>query len=404
MKILVVDDDPNLRRLIGYALQVENYSVITAENGREALDKTQTEQPDLIILDVAMPDMDGLEVCQQLRTEPGTAHLPIIMLSARTQVSDKILGLQAGADEYLTKPVDMDELIVRVTMLLQRRAQSGPTLAAQAGTAVGQIIPVYGPKGGVGRTTIAVNLAVALVKATEKRVVLVDGNGQLGDTGFVLGLRSDHTLLDLLSRVDEMDAELVNSVLVSHTSGVQVLMASGRIEANEAIQAEPLTKVLTMLQDMFDYVVIDTWPFLNEYTLAVLDSAEKIVLVTTPEISSLRNTRAFLDLSGALGYTPGLFLVTLNRYDSKSERTWQTIAKALKCDLAVRIPLDTALVKESLDRGMPVVIEHPQSSVAQSIFQLVEIIAATESTLRPTFNLWSQAKKLLSGAKLLLFL
>ncbi|NVM57156.1 MAG: response regulator [Desulfobacterales bacterium] len=120
-KILIVDDESNLLRLIGYVLQVEGYEIVTAQSGMEAPNKIQTEKPDLIILDSTLPDISGLEICQRLRRNSYTADLPIIMLSAWVELSDKIRGLEAGADEYITKPVDPDELVARVGALLSAK-------------------------------------------------------------------------------------------------------------------------------------------------------------------------------------------------------------------------------------------------------------------------------------------
>jgi two-component system alkaline phosphatase synthesis response regulator PhoP len=120
---LIADDDPFLLRLVGYLLGKEGYQIVTAMDGEEALNKVKTEKPDLIILDVMMPGIDGLEVCRQLRSQLETAALPIVMLSARSKVSDRIAGLQAGANEYLTKPFDAREVAVCVGALLERARQ-----------------------------------------------------------------------------------------------------------------------------------------------------------------------------------------------------------------------------------------------------------------------------------------
>jgi DNA-binding response OmpR family regulator len=119
-RVLVIDDDPAALRLTGYIFQRAGYEVHEAANGTEGLAKAEEVKPDLVILDVMMPDVSGLEVCQQLRDRSGTAQLPIIMLSAKGQVDDKISGFQAGADDYVPKPVAPEELLVRARALLQR--------------------------------------------------------------------------------------------------------------------------------------------------------------------------------------------------------------------------------------------------------------------------------------------
>jgi len=154
-KVLVVDDDPNAVRLVSYTLQVEGYEVVTAENGSEALATVAQEYPSLVILDVMMPDMLGLEVCHRLRASPHTAYVPILMLSAKGKVEDRVTGLRAGADDYVPKPVDPTELVARVEALMSRANRPAPPRPRA------DFLAFLGAKGGVGTTTVAVNVALA---------------------------------------------------------------------------------------------------------------------------------------------------------------------------------------------------------------------------------------------------
>ena len=126
-KILVIEDDPTALRLLEYTLAGEGYRVLTATNGLAGIRKAQDEQPDLIILDVMLPGLDGFEICHRLRMEPQTAQLPILMLSAKAQESDKATGFKVGADDYLTKPADPSEIVRRVKNLLAQRATPTPS-------------------------------------------------------------------------------------------------------------------------------------------------------------------------------------------------------------------------------------------------------------------------------------
>ncbi|MEI8190238.1 MAG: response regulator, partial [candidate division NC10 bacterium] len=243
-KILIVDDEENVLRMLGYALESEGHVVVTAQTGKDALAQVEAERPALIILDRMLPDISGVEVCRQLRGQSGTSDLPIIMLSAQAQVADRISGLKAGADEYVTKPFDSDELVARVGGLLERRAELARKHVAADIPSTGQIVAVFGAKGGVGQTIVAVNLAIALCQTTKKRVVLVDTNVQGGDVGTILGLHARYTILDLLARGDELDDALMSSVLVSHSSGITVLLAPDHREASHAGEALPPDKLL----------------------------------------------------------------------------------------------------------------------------------------------------------------
>ena len=125
-KILVIEDDPATLRLVDYSLRHEGYQVLTASNGLEGMRKAQTEEPDLIILDIMLPGMDGFEICHRLRSEPATAQLPILMFSAKAQEIDKDTGLKVGADDYLSKPADPSEIVSRVGSLLTQKKCAAP--------------------------------------------------------------------------------------------------------------------------------------------------------------------------------------------------------------------------------------------------------------------------------------
>ncbi len=374
-KIMIVDDEPNILRLIGYSLEAAGYEIVTAKTGAEALKVVALEQPDLIVLDVMLPDMSGMDVCQQLRKNPQTTDLPIIMLSARAQVADKVEGLKAGADEYVTKPVDAEKMTARVAALLERREHLVQTLTPTEIPDRGQILAVYGPKGGVGRTMVASNLAVALRKVTKKEIVLVDANMCLGDVGLILNVSSKYGLADLMSRADDLDVGLIDDVLMSHSSGIRVLDGLSQISLNGALETASLSKVLGKLQEMFAYVVVDLSPVLDEATGSILGLADRIVLITTPELSALRNVRLFFEREESMHYRPDSILVVLNRYDLAVGIKVKDIEEIVRCKIASKIPSDGPLLVASLEEGVPVVVSHPRKPVAKSIFQLAETIA-----------------------------
>ncbi len=374
-KILIVDDEPNILRLVGYSLEAEGYEIVTATTGAQALKALEDEQPELVVLDVMLPDMSGIEICQKLRENPQTTDLPVIMLSARAQVADKVQGLKAGADEYVTKPVEAEEMTARVAALLKRRKHLVQTLAPSRLPDRGQMLAVYGPKGGVGRTVVAANLAVALRKVTKKEIVLVDANMRLGDVGLVLGVSSKYGLDDLISRADDLDAGLIEDVLISHSSGISVLEGLPQISPNGGLEAASLAKVFAKLQEMFAYVIVDLSSVLDVSTQAILGLADRIVLVTTPEISALRNVQLFFELEESMKYPPESFLVVLNRYDLTVGIRVKDIEKIVRCKIASKIPSDGPLVVSSLEEGVPLVISHPRKPVAKSLFQLAETIA-----------------------------
>src|SRR6186713_1289711 len=212
-KILVVDDDPNVQRLLQYTLKQEGYEVVSAVDGAEGFRLWGAELPDMILLDVMLPKLDGYQVAQKIRAEEAEgSHIPIIMLTAEREVEQKVRGLRAGADDYLIKPFHPAELLARIKSLLARFAPKELMLARPP---LGRVHAFYGAKGGVGTTTIAINAAIAL-HGLGRRVCLVDGNLQFGDHRVFLDLGLDRkSLVDLVS-APSIDQDLVKSIVITH--------------------------------------------------------------------------------------------------------------------------------------------------------------------------------------------
>src|SRR3989442_9190033 len=222
-KILVVDDDPNVQRLLQYTLKQEGYDVVIASDGTEGFWMWDAEAPDLILLDVMLPKLDGYQVAAKIRGEEGPAtHVPIIMLTAEREVEQKVRGLRAGADDYLIKPFHPAELMARIKSLLARFA---PRDALVGRPPLGRVLALYGAKGGVGTTTIAINAAIALHRELGRKVCLIDGNLQFGDHRVFLDLGLDRKSIVDIVTAPTIDADLIRQVLVQHDSGVDLLLA-----------------------------------------------------------------------------------------------------------------------------------------------------------------------------------
>src|SRR6187455_1827210 len=222
-KILVVDDDPNVQRLLQYTLKQEGYDVVIAGDGAEGFRLWTQESADLVLLDVMLPKLDGYQVAQKIREqEAGGSHVPIIMLTAEREIEQKVRGLRAGADDYLIKPFHPAELLARIKSLLVR---FGPRDIVVGRPPLGRILAFYGAKGGVGTTTIAINSAIALHRELGRRVALVDGNLQFGDHRVFLDLGLDRkSVVDVVS-ASSIDLDIIKNVIVRHDSGVDLLLA-----------------------------------------------------------------------------------------------------------------------------------------------------------------------------------
>jgi pilus assembly protein CpaE len=291
-KILVVDDDANVQRLLQYTLKQEGYDVIVAPDGAEGFRLWGAEAPDLILLDVMLPKLDGYQVATKIRSEEGNAsHVPIIMLTAEREVEQKVRGLRAGADDYLIKPFHPAELLARIKSLLARFAPK----EAAVRPPLGRVLAFYGAKGGVGTTTIAINAAIALHRELGRKVALVDGNLQFGDHRVFLDLGLDRkSIVDVVS-APTIDADLIRQVMVKHDSGVDLLLAPPSPETAELVRPEHLPFIAEQLAQLYDYTLIDIDKRLDDVNLGIFEAAETVYVVMTADLSCLKNVRLIIE-------------------------------------------------------------------------------------------------------------
>jgi pilus assembly protein CpaE len=388
-RVLVVDDvaetRENVRKLLQFEADIE--VVGTARSGREAVQLTEELRPDVILMDINMPDMDGITATEMIRQR--NAVTQIIILSVQGDPNYMRRAMLAGARDFLTKPPMADELISAVRrageMARLERAKAvqvapsasttvQPTLGA--GLTDGRVIMVYSPKGGTGVTTLAVNLAITL-NNDETRVVLVDGNLQFGDVAVFLNEQGKNTILDLSPRADELDFEVVEGVMLKHaSSGLRVLAAPSRPEHADNVSSDQFTKLIKYLRQVYPYVVIDTTHILNDITLAALDVCDILVLVVTQDIPAIKNVRLFLDLLTTIGVSRERVCFVMNKYDKRISITPEKVGENLKQNIASVIALDERIVIPSVNRGVPFMIDNKTQPIARTIFSLAESIRA----------------------------
>jgi pilus assembly protein CpaE len=269
-KILVVDDDASVQRLLQHTLRAEGYEVVIASAGPEGLQAWKEEAPSLILLDVGLQGMDGYAIAARIRADEGPdAHVPIIMLTAERDVQQKVKALRSGADDYLIKPFHPAELLARMKSLM---ARFSPSELLVGRPPMGRIHAFYGAKGGVGTTTIAINAAIALHNLG-RRVVLVDGNLQFGDHRVFLDLGLDRKSIADLVSAPTMDADLVKRIVQTHDSGVDLLLAPPSPESADLVTPAHMSQVLELLRGLYDYVIVDIDKRLDDLNLMVLDVA-----------------------------------------------------------------------------------------------------------------------------------
>jgi len=360
VRILAVDDSALILKLLTSMLSPLGYEVHCAQSGPEALAQVGDIQPNLVILDVTMPEMDGYEVCRSLRQNPWTAYIPIMMLTSLDSLEHRIKGFESGADDYMLKPFEATELRARVEGLL-RRSSTTTRLAVQP---MAKIIAVFSLRGGVGVSTLAANLAVGLAQLWELQTVLVDLALVAGQAALMLNLSLRHTWADLANLpLEEIDADLLGQVLLQHTSGTHVLAASRRAENSELITAEKVTYVITLLSQQYHYLVLDLPHDFLDTTLAGLDASAQILSVMAPELASVRAAAAALDILDLLEYPAEKVRWVLNNTFQRHGLARQDIESALKRTFDLEIPFAPDLFIPAVNKGRPPVFDSPTSQV-----------------------------------------
>ena len=371
-KILVVDDDPNVQRLLEYTLKQEGYDVIFASDGAEGFQLWSAEAPDLILLDVMLPKLDGYQVATRIRTEEGTSsHVPIIMLTAEREVEQKVRGLRAGADDYLIKPFHPAELLARIKSLLARFA---PREALLARPPLGRVLAFYGAKGGVGTTTIAINAAIGLHRELGRKVVLVDGNLQFGDHRVFLDLGLDRkSIVDVVS-APSIDVDLIRSVLVKHDSGIDLLLAPPSPETAELVRPEHLPMIADRLASVYDYILVDIDKRLDDVNLGVFEAAETVFVVMTADLSCLKNVRLIIETMHHLGYPPEKVQLVLNRSNAFTGINVKSAEGALKRTIDHQVVNEYRGAISALNSGDPFMFTKADSALGASMLQFARAI------------------------------
>ncbi len=347
----------------------------------QALAAVRDAQPDVVLVDEEVGGVNTLPLIKDLVLQ--FPELVVVAVAEEGRMDHIQAAMLAGARGFVTTPPREGELAETLLQLYQLElarqtrlaAPPAPPPDAHRPAPRGKIVAVYSPKGGVGKTMLATNLAVALRQRTGTRVNVLDIHPQFGHVGLAMNIYGNYSLLDVVAHSDGLERELVDEMMPTHLSGVQVLLAPPEIERVDAIPPRALTHILRQLRDMFHWIVVDTWSVLTDLTLNVLDEADRVLLVATPELSALRDVRRFLTLAQSLELPEDRFAIVLNRAGSGALKR-KAIEETLKLKLYATIPDDEPLVTHSLNRGIPLVMSKKRSRVSRAILHLAEQLVA----------------------------
>jgi len=378
-KILIVDDEPNVVHMVSYTLIAEGFEVVVAQNGAEALSKVQTEAPDLVLLDVMLPDISGADVCEQLRKQQDTIELPIIMLSALAQVADKVRCLEAGADEYVTKPIAPQELIARINSLLGRLHRVRSSLSKHSGKVLGFI----GAKGGVGTTTAALNVASALV-TQEKQVVAAEIRSSYGTFSAQFNLVQPPGLASLL-KVDpgKMNEHEISLHFTYLPSGLRLLVGPQNVAEYREIEAQQVEMILKIIISMVDYVILDLPCYPSDANQAAIRRCDLVALVVEPECTALASGIVAVNQIRSWGiYGNRLGIIVVNRAPLVIPIKVDQIKTSLGHDIIEVIPTAAEGLIASQRVSEPIIRYQPMSDISKAFFEMTKRISASTGWIK----------------------
>jgi pilus assembly protein CpaE len=383
IRVLIVDDIPETRdhlaKLLGFEQDIEVAGA--ASSGTEAIAQATKLLPDVVLMDINMPDMDGIAATERLSAQVPTAA--VVMMSVQGEADYLRRSMLAGAREFLVKPFSSDELTASIRQVYSREKEKAGRLKTQTAPhpeephEAGTVVAVFSPKGGVGRTTIAVNLAVAAATELNKKVVLVDGSFQFGDVAVLLNLNpKDKSMFELMPILDGGgDSEAVDTYAVAHSSGIKVILAPASPEMADVITPGGVKRVVEALQRRYELVVIDCAAWFNDTTLGILDLADVVLTVLTLEITSIKNIRLFLEVAEKLGYENKVRLV-LNRADTTLGIRVADVEHSIGRKVDNTIVSDGRAVVYALNRGVPFVLSNREAQVSQDVLRLATAVTA----------------------------
>lgn len=388
IRVLIVDDLPETRENVRKLLQFESDVEVIAQagTGEQAVEMAKEHRPDIILMDINMPGLDGIAASQAIVQNVPTAQ--IVIMSVQSEADYLRRAMLAGARDFLMKPFSGDELITAVRRVHQMRpaVQEKPatplqpsrqesTATTMAPAREGNVISIYSPKGGTGCTTIAVNLGVALAERG-RRTLLIDGSLQFGDVAVMLNMKPSTSIVDLMDRMAEVDADLISSVVVEHESGLGVLMAPPRPEMADLVSEEKMKKLLDQLRKSFEFIIIDTSSSLNDVALSMLDASDRIFLVTEQSLPTLKNVSRFFDLAETLSYQRSKIMLIVNRASERPGISVKDISDTLKRPVISTIPVDEETVSRAADQGRPLVYAARKRAISARLIKLARLTVA----------------------------
>ena len=374
-RVAIFDQDLSNRSDVGKLLSGAGFTVVgEAGYGIEAVTLAKTGEPDVVVIAIEEPIIRALQTVEALRDL--LPHAALIGYSTLHGDQAMRKAMLAGVNDYISSPVREEELVNSIYSVLaqEERRRARITGEADEPVAAGSVITVFGAKGGIGKTTISTNLATAIVQKTNQSAVLVDLDTRFGDVGILMDIPVERSIADLAIREDDITREMVQECLYQHNSGVYILPAPIRPTDWRNVHAGHIERIIGVLTQTYDYVILDTPGTFNDIVARALELASMVVLVATVDMASLKDTLLAIDMLRSWNFPQEKIKLVINATNEASNVQPQEVKRMLGRDVFWSIPYDRN-ISTATQLGMPVVVAKPQSKAAESITEMAYAIS-----------------------------
>lgn len=368
MRVLLIDDEQFYFKLIQKKAKESDYELEYAKSSSEGLAKISSFDPELLIVDLMLPDMDGFQILERLKRDPKFSSIPVIVITAKDELEQKLKAFELGADDYLVKPFQPEELVARMGILARRgRAARAQSKSAEKSKNASLHV-VHTLRGGLGCSSIVVNLGLAFQKLWGKSVLLVDGVLTAGQIALMLDAKPTSTWENLVGITDEtLDDVVVSEMMCEHKSGIRYLASPRYPIAADTFSTEILNLFVDRLKAENDFIVADVSHDFSDMTINMLSMSDSILLVMAPEIASLRSTMGALEIYDRLGISVDKVKIVLNNNSSNPAIKQAQLEKVLKRPIDFVLPYEAGEVNKALNFGQPFILANPDLPICLAL-------------------------------------